>query len=136
MITLILISVFYMVKSKMYVGIPGGYTFDEGQSKCTSMGGQLATWDNDHEWNQIKDVRSRIGGNGYGWVGMDDRGAEHFWRFIDGHTQYCAPQGTGQDCDDLPMRAPGEPNNYAGDQDCALIWPHHGVTLDDDNCRK
>eukprot|EP00483_Globobulimina_turgida_P004298 UN04307 len=134
MITLILISVFYMVKSKMYVAIPGGYTFDEGQSKCTQMGGQLATWDNDDEWNQIKDARAIIGNNGHYWVGLDDRGAEHSWRFIDGHTHYCAPQGTGLDCADLPMWAPNEPNNVGGNQDCALIWRYYGITLDDDSC--
>eukprot|EP01084_Bolivina_argentea_P163159 283876_1 len=135
MIVLVLISAFYMVQSKMYVGISGAYTYDEGQAKCQSMGGHLATFDNWNDFNKIREVRRTIGGNGYAWIGMDDRGTEWHWRFIDGSTHYCAPVGSSTiDCDDIDMWSPNEPNDHGGNQDCALIWPHHGELLDDARC--
>eukprot|EP01083_Nonionella_stella_P024911 68620_1 len=134
MILLVLISAFYMVQSKMYVGLSGQYTYDEGQAKCVGMGGHLATWDNWADFNKIREVRRTISG-GYAWIGMDDKGTEHHWRFIDGSTHYCEPVGPNKiDCDDIDMWSPGEPNSYGGNQDCALIWPHHGELLDDEKC--
>eukprot|EP01084_Bolivina_argentea_P297986 513441_1 len=129
MILLVLISAFYMVQSKMYVGLSGQYTYDEGQAKCVGMGGHLATWDNWNDFNKIKQVKNWYGN---AWIGLDDRGTEHHWTFIDGSTHFCEPVGPNKvDCDDIDMWSPGEPNNSGGNQDCALIWPHHGELLDD-----
>eukprot|EP01084_Bolivina_argentea_P163160 283877_1 len=135
MIVLVLISAFYMVQSKMYVGISGAYTYDEGQARCRGMGGQLATFDNWNDFNKIREVRRNIGGNGYGWIGMNDRGTEHHWTFIDGSTHFCEPVGPYKvDCDDIDMWSPGEPNDYGSGEDCAEIWQHTNGLLNDGKC--
>jgi len=117
----------------LYIGRKENVNWDTARSRCECFGGQLATFGNDNEWNQLKTIRNKMNTNA--WIGLDDKNQEHAWKFIDGDTSYCDAHGPHvQDCDDIPQWAPGQPDNWQGNQDCAYIWPHFGGTLDDGGC--
>eukprot|EP01083_Nonionella_stella_P095956 269527_1 len=118
---------------RVYIGYTEKVDYHTAKSRCECNQGELAGFGSDEEFDTIKEVRSLVGASA--WLGLDDLGAEHYWEFIDGDHEYCSPQSSDvQDCDDLDQWAPGEPNNYGSGQDCALIWPWYGGTLDDDDC--
>lgn len=115
--------------SILYMGSTESASFDTAQSRCASFGGQLATFGSAGEFEALLNVRDGLGGVS-AWIGLEDRGTEGHWGFIDGDTSFCQGTGTGLDCDDLPQWAPGEPNN-SGDEDCAQLW---STSINDVGC--
>jgi len=106
------------------------YATAKNRCKDFGAGGQLATFDDVSQFNAMLTVRNEI--KATSWVGLDDIGEEHMWQFVDGDLSYCKPQGPGgDDCDDIPQWAPGEPNNWSGDEDCAVLY---SSTLNDASC--
>jgi len=70
------------------------------QDRCSCLGGQLATFSNNNDYNAIKSVHSQLGSDV--WIGMHD---DNGWKMVDGATDYCS------DCQGIDKWNPGEPNN-------------------------
>eukprot|EP01084_Bolivina_argentea_P020393 37906_1 len=108
----------------LYIGRTELVNYDTAKKICQSSGGQLATFGNEVEWEQIRAVRAEYNTyfddsihvntkNAYGlWIGLDDLKGEGLWEFIDGDVSYCAPQSSSiYDCDDIPEWAANQPDN-------------------------
>jgi len=98
------------------------------KTRCSGIGGQLATFDGEEQFQAMLSVRNALGKTS--WLGLDDLNEEHHWQFVDGDLSYCKPQGTGLDCDDIPQWAAGEPNNW-DNEDCAHLW---SSSINDGKC--
>ncbi|MCA3277530.1 MAG: hypothetical protein ING26_18625, partial [Roseomonas sp.] len=115
-------------------GLPlaSGETVRERNGKFYVMSATAMTWANALAWARAKGgdlvavndaaedefIRSNFGSN-YFWIGLNDAAQEGVWRWSNG------------DPVTYTRWAPGEPNNWGGDQDYALYWPWHGETWDD-----
>lgn len=102
------------------------------KGRCELFGGRLATWSNSNDVNAIKSVVAQLGSPSF--VGIDDRSKEGHWEMIDGDTDYCAPDALNPkpDCDDIDEWNPGEPNDHATGEDCAVM--HSNGKLNDIAC--
>jgi len=127
--------------------------WEEAANSCDNT---LATWSNEDEWNRIYGLHRRAGSTRT-WVGLNDRGWEGHWQFMDkshyngmsrslsweDDDAYCkrfdSPSTTnwGGNCKKLPQWKSGEPNNHGvswtnwAGEDCAEI---NGNGLNDANC--
>ena len=60
--------------------------FDEAVQKCAIFGGQLATFDDQQQFEAMQCIRAQTGGSLL--IGLHDRNVEHEWEFIDGDHSY------------------------------------------------
>ena len=72
--------------SILYLGSTEVVTYDTAQSRCESLGGQLATFGSVGEFEALQMVRDGLGGGleahgGNTWIGLDDRDTEGDWKF-------------------------------------------------------
>jgi len=105
-------------------------TWDDAASYCSGLGGQLATWGSQSDYNQMTALYQQSGVN-LAWVGLHDIGSEGKWKMIDGDTSFC-DNYDGTDCDNIPQWSPGQPDDYASGQDCGCMWGN--TLLDDRGC--
>lgn len=104
----------------------------DAQSFCSGLGGQLATWSSQSEYDQIVNLYNEAGAWGSIWIGLLYRKSEGTWRMIDGDTSYC-DNYDGRGCDNIPQWGRGEPNDWGEPNgwDCAEISQSR---LNDQNC--
>jgi len=101
---------------------------------CLGLGGKLATWSSQSEYDQIVNLHNQAGSKALTWVGLHDIGSEGKWRMIDGDTSYC-DNYDGTDCDNIPQWGGGEPNDSgSAGEDCAEINWSKGDKLNDQHC--
>ncbi|KAF4071627.1 hypothetical protein AMELA_G00275480 [Ameiurus melas] len=77
----------------------------EGREDCRERGADLVIINNKEEQEFI----SKILSSRNAWIGLNDGDREGEWKWVDG-----TPLNTG-------FWGNGEPNSYAGDEDCVLI---------------
>ena len=66
----------------VYIARPELVTFNTAISRCTELGGQLATFSSDEELQAMFSARQALGQDA--WFGFHDRDTEGEWAFIDG----------------------------------------------------
>jgi len=105
-------------------------TWYDAASYCSGLGGQLATWGSQSDYNQMTALYQQSGVN-LAWVGLHDIGSEGKWKMIDGDTSFCDDYD-GTDCDNIPQWSPNQPDDFATGQDCGCMWGN--TLLDDREC--
>jgi len=116
------------VDGNQYILIEQPRSWSSALGYCRALGGTLATWSSQSDYNRIRAVHDEARST-YTWVGLNDRYSEGVWKFVDGDTSYC-----GSDCDNIPQWFPGEPNDYGSGEDCAEMDGFLGDRLNDQDC--
>ena len=109
-----------------------GHTFDEcAMTECPTRGGHIAAIASQEEFDAVFDaVTGGVTGEklqdgwpgGCGFVGLNRCNAQGTWRWT-----------TGSDAEDAPW-ADGEPNDWAGSEDCGMVCDHIDGGLNDGPC--
>ena len=105
-----------------------GYTFDEcATTECPNRGGHIAAIASQEEFDAVYDAVTGGGlqggwPEGCGFVGLHRCNAQETWRWT-----------TGDAGTDGPW-ADGEPNDWAGSEDCGMICDHIDGGLNDGPC--
>ena len=109
-----------------------GYTFDEcATTECPNRGGHIAAIASQEEFDAVFDaVTGGVTGEelqggwpgGCGFVGLHRCNAQETWRWTTGDAGTDAPWGDG------------EPNDWAGSEDCGMICDHIDGGLNDGPC--
>lgn len=81
--------------------------WEQAQGQCALLGYSLVTIDNSAEENWLATKEAAYGG-GVWWIGYNDKGFENIWG-------WAAPPTAS-----YTNWAPGEPNNYQNNEDCAV----------------
>ena len=152
LITLSLLSllIFSSFGDKIFVGKSGTKQWYDAASACSSLtltSGQLATWNNQDEYDIIAAITDRM--NIKTWVGLSDIDNEGIWKFVDGDESYWLSIYiytykllyficnvyifSGTDCDNLPQWTSGEPNNANTGEDVAEMYTNGNLNDQDQN---
>ncbi|XP_053474750.1 uncharacterized protein LOC128604003 [Ictalurus furcatus] len=97
----------YFSSSVYYISIEKK-SWTESREDCRERGADLVIINNKEEQEFISKILSRRNS----WIGLSDRDTEDKWKWVDG-----TPLNTG-------FWGKGEPNSYAGDEDCVVIHDH------------
>ena len=99
-----------------------GYTFDECATEtCPARGGHLASVVSQEEFDAVFDIFKGKWKDGSAFVGLHRCNARETWRWTTGDT------------DTDVAWADGEPNDWAGSEDCAMVGNNAGG-LNDGPC--
>ncbi|XP_053474891.1 CD209 antigen-like protein E [Ictalurus furcatus] len=96
----------YFSSSVYYISIEKK-SWTESRKDCRERGADLVIINNKEEQEFISKILRRNS-----WIGLSDRDTEGKWKWVDG-----TPLNTG-------FWGKGEPNSYAGDEDCVVIHDH------------
>ena len=107
---------FFVIKS--FTVSKNHLNWHEAKTECRNQGGRLADPRNKIENGEI----SRLVGNRYAWIGSNDLRKEGKWTTLDNRPLPFAPW------------LPGEPNNWGGNEDCAVIVGSRQGKWNDGNC--
>ncbi|XP_038587371.1 type-2 ice-structuring protein-like isoform X2 [Micropterus salmoides] len=95
---------------RCFLYVPRSTSWAVAERNCMSMGGHLASVHNIQEYHQIQTlISSATHYQGLTWIGGSDGQQEYYWFWSDG-TSF-----------DFSQWCPGEPNNYLGHQNCAVV---------------
>lgn len=122
-----------MAADANYVLFKSSRSWIDGHNYCKGLGGQLATWGSQGQYNQMVSLHNKARSTASTWVGIHDLHSEGRWQMVDGDTSYC-DNYDGTDCDNIPQWAPGEPNDWGHSEDCGEISDGHGDRLNDRKC--
>ncbi|XP_026182064.1 ladderlectin-like [Mastacembelus armatus] len=98
-------------------------TWADAQKNCQTLGGNLASVRDKHEYGVIQKVISDSKGTGLAWIGGSDAQQEGSWFWING------------DNFKYTNWAPGEPNNHDGAQNCIQMNFADQKLWDDLHCK-
>ncbi|XP_035693983.1 uncharacterized protein LOC118428115 [Branchiostoma floridae] len=98
-------------------------SYVDAASVCRADGGRLAT-PRDKITNQfLITLKNKLDDSSWFWLGMDDRGREGSWRYIDGTR-----------LGEFQPWAPGEPNQHGGNEDCGMFYQNPRNDWNDQDC--
>ncbi|MBU1218709.1 CotH kinase family protein [Myxococcota bacterium] len=97
-------------------------TYEEAEDDCLSQSGHLVSIHNQEMQNAVVNGAFAISSDSNWWIGTDDITNEGTFTWTDGTPM------------DFSSWAPGEPNNYDGNEDCGHIAPWAGGQWNDIPC--
>uniref|UniRef100_A0A3Q3RXI8 Ladderlectin-like n=2 Tax=Mastacembelus armatus TaxID=205130 RepID=A0A3Q3RXI8_9TELE len=108
---------------RCFTYVPREMTWADAQKNCQTLGGNLASVRDKHEYGVIQKVISDSKGTGLAWIGGSDAQQEGSWFWING------------DNFKYTNWAPGEPNNHDGAQNCIQMNFADQKLWDDLHCK-
>ncbi|KAJ0055525.1 hypothetical protein NL108_005395 [Boleophthalmus pectinirostris] len=113
-------GVWYNYRGRNYIYLPYRRPWAYAQNHCLQLGGTLATVHN----SVVNSFLKRLAQGDPAWIGFSDAQYDRFWFWINGerlvYANWCR----------------GEPNNYHGRQDCAIINWTRAKCWDDQKCKQ
>jgi hypothetical protein len=92
-------------------------SFTDAEADCVTQGGHLVSI-HDQATQDVVLAGARALSTGSWWLGLNDRAQEGDFAWTDGKSR------------DFTAWAPGEPNNYGGDEDCTQMYGSGGAWND------